>query len=136
MTQDPSIPQDAVPFYAKAAEELATEIIQACDNFDADFFYRLWRAVHLAKKGEKVSQALDNNATGAALMAFRELIGELQRLPSSDQVRERLELWRKEGGLRPLETKRFPVGGEFLERSAGSGTNGDSRIVKKHPACT
>jgi hypothetical protein len=86
-----------LPIYEDVAQKMKDQVIQACLNLDHFFLRRLSDAAALAAKGE-VAHSLDT--TGAAVYAFRLLREELGHRPNQNQVRERVERWRKEGGFK------------------------------------
>jgi hypothetical protein len=99
-SQDPSLDKDLLSLYQKVAEETKDQVVQAHLGADTVLQRRLLDADKLLKdtKGQ-VSQSLDLH--GAAVYAFRVLRDELGHRPSRNQVRERVDQWRKEGGLNP-----------------------------------
>ena len=83
--------------YLKDANKLKAQILRAHHDLDMPFLRRLWNAVNRVAEG-RVSKPVE--IVGAALLAQWELRQELQAYPSHYQVRERVELWRKQGELK------------------------------------
>ena len=95
-SRNPGLEKDLLPYYQKVAQQIKDQVIQACLEPDTSFLRRLWDAAVLAAEG-KISQSLD--VTAAAVYAFRQLCDELGHCPNYNQVKERVEQWRKEGGI-------------------------------------
>jgi hypothetical protein len=81
---------------AEGFEKLWT---QALASNDHRLLQRITDASKALATGQKIPVALD--MTGAAIFAIAELREELGHYPSSNQIRERVELWWKEGGNNP-----------------------------------
>jgi hypothetical protein len=117
------IPNERSPFekivdsvHSQIAQGIKDRVIEACLKPDGDeeFLRRLSEAKALAAKG-KISQSLDT--IGAALYTIGQLREELGHLPNRQQVQERVEQWRKEGGL---EAKVSPRQWERVWKEIGS----------------
>ena len=96
--------KEFLPFYREVVREFRKRIDRACIEYDTAFLRRLLDAAALAAKG-KVSHRLD--LTGTAVYVFEELRRRFGFRPSREQVRQRTEQLRKEGGLPPASDRQW-----------------------------
>jgi len=91
--------------YIEAANNFEQEILQKARDLDTNYLERLAKATTIVRSGRVISKGLD--ATGSAVMAYHEVYEERKSPPIPIHVREKFDLWRKEGGLGRLSDSQW-----------------------------
>ena len=100
----PHLEKELLRFYRRIVRETKARILQASRECDTAFLHRLYDAAAIVRRG-KVSQSL--SVTGAAVYAFHELRVELGYSPTRAQVKKRVDMWHKEGGLPEISGRQW-----------------------------